>query len=664
MTKAITIILALLYSTISFSQTISVSSFRLLDSDLTANTTGTIEKDQNGEVSALIKVVTTQTGFTFDCGSMGIVKTLQKPSEIWVYVPRGIKKMTISHPQLGLLRDYYFNIPIESARTYELVLITGEVQTLVKESARSQYLVIKVNPSNAVVELDNEILPTSNGIAQKFLKFGTYEYRVQAQNYHPSAGKVTIDNPKEKKILSIDLQPAFGWLDIKNTSELEGALVYIDNSFVGSVPLKSDNLASGTHNIKVAKPLYLAYEGTIEIHDNETTTIAPNLEPDFSVVTLNVDSDADIYINEEHKGKGTWTGKLGSGTYLFEAKKENHRTTTINRDISSSVKEQVIQLEAPIPIYGELNITSTPTMSDVIIDGKEYGQTPLYIPEFLIGHHNYIIKHEGYRDYSGQFELNDNKKVTVNAELNINKTVSMNIQCSTKEASLYIDGEYKGEVGQTVELAIGSHRIVVKPYRANNDLINYDKIVTITGNDKELFINLDKYVGVSFHCDLSNPFFIIDGNLVDKDEHGLIKLTPGKHEVVVRHVGLDELRKDLDIDFSNKDFFISFMDRDIIPQSIAKEKGYVDKSNQYDNKKTGYNFVNVSFSCDQPRPFYIIDGNLMDRNSNGVYKLREGSHEIVVRHEGYNELRKTIIVNNSNKKFNVSFRNRDVMPRQ
>ena len=175
---------------------------------------------------------------------------------------------------------------------------------------------------------------------------------------------------------------------------------------------------------------------------------------------------------------------------------------------------------------------------------------------------------------------------------------------------------------------------------------------------------MDKYVGVSFHCDLSNPFFIIDGNLVDKDEHGLIKLTPGKHEVVVRHVGLDELRKDLDIDFSNKDFFISFMDRDIIPQSIAKEKGYVDKSNQYDNKKTGYNFVNVSFSCDQPRPFYIIDGNLMDRNSNGVYKLREGSHEIVVRHEGYNELRKTIIVNNSNKKFNVSFRNRDVMPRQ
>lgn len=42
---------------------IGVSKFRLLETDLTANTSGTTEKDQNGETSALIKVVTTQTGF-------------------------------------------------------------------------------------------------------------------------------------------------------------------------------------------------------------------------------------------------------------------------------------------------------------------------------------------------------------------------------------------------------------------------------------------------------------------------------------------------------------------------------------------------------------------------------------------------------------------------
>ena len=92
------IILSILLSFICdvvFSQSISVGSFKLLESDLTANTAGTMEQDQNGETAALIKVVTTQTGFTFDGGSLGIVKTKQTPGEVWIYVPRGSKKITI-----------------------------------------------------------------------------------------------------------------------------------------------------------------------------------------------------------------------------------------------------------------------------------------------------------------------------------------------------------------------------------------------------------------------------------------------------------------------------------------------------------------------------------------------------------------------------------------
>ena len=66
-------------------QNISVSSFKLIENDLTANTTGTMESDQNGETAALIKVVTSETGFSFDGGMVGIVKTKQEVGEIWVY---------------------------------------------------------------------------------------------------------------------------------------------------------------------------------------------------------------------------------------------------------------------------------------------------------------------------------------------------------------------------------------------------------------------------------------------------------------------------------------------------------------------------------------------------------------------------------------------------
>ena len=263
------IILLLFFFNITvFGQNLSISSFKLLDTDLTANTAGTMEQDQNGETAALIKVVTTQTGFTFDGGALGIVKTVQKPSEIWVYVPRGLKKITISHPQLGMLRDYYLNIPIEAARTYEMILVAGEVQTIVKQARTSQYVVFQLTPPDAVVELNGELLKTEGGVASKMMKFGTYNYRVQAPDYLLEAGSVTIDDPNNKKVVNI------------------------------------------------------------------------SLKPNFAKVTINVDNNAEIWVNGERKGVGSWSGNLGAGTYELEAKKQGHRSTTPDSDLWRSRHQQ------------------------------------------------------------------------------------------------------------------------------------------------------------------------------------------------------------------------------------------------------------------------------------------------------------------------------------
>lgn len=78
---------AVLLALPALSQQISVESFTPLENDLTANTAGTMKKDQNGKTCALIKVVTSEKGFNFDVGILGVVATEQKVGEIWVYVP-------------------------------------------------------------------------------------------------------------------------------------------------------------------------------------------------------------------------------------------------------------------------------------------------------------------------------------------------------------------------------------------------------------------------------------------------------------------------------------------------------------------------------------------------------------------------------------------------
>ncbi|MBR5240908.1 MAG: SUMF1/EgtB/PvdO family nonheme iron enzyme, partial [Muribaculaceae bacterium] len=109
-------------STSSLKQ-LEVISFELLPNDLTAHLLGTKRVDYNGEDAALIKIETTVKGLYFDGGMIGLVGDPEyKTGEIWLYVPGRAKKITIKHPTLGVIRDYYYPTPIQSGKTYRMKL--------------------------------------------------------------------------------------------------------------------------------------------------------------------------------------------------------------------------------------------------------------------------------------------------------------------------------------------------------------------------------------------------------------------------------------------------------------------------------------------------------------------------------------------------------------
>ena len=99
-----------------WAQKFSVASFRPLPNDVSAfiNTV----KDLNDEDCGLIKVQASDD-FVFST-PLGIVKRIDNVGEIWLYLPRGTKKITIKHAEWGVLRDYALPSRIESHMTYEL----------------------------------------------------------------------------------------------------------------------------------------------------------------------------------------------------------------------------------------------------------------------------------------------------------------------------------------------------------------------------------------------------------------------------------------------------------------------------------------------------------------------------------------------------------------
>ena len=267
----------------AWAQGISVTSFKPLPDDLTANIAGSMEKDQNGEVAALIKVVTTQTGFTFEGGMAGIVKTKQEAGEIWVYVPHGIQKITIKHPQLGVLRNYYFPCAIDAARTYEMILASGEVRTVVTQDAGGSYLVISLQPKTAVVYIDDQLQENDgSGEMMKALTYGEHQYRVEANGYMPEAGIVTIG--KEKKVLNIKLQSALATLTVNSTTP--GTQIVVNEQVKGSGNWSS-NLTPGMYIIEGRLDSHRSQKMSVTLGKQEQKAITiPALEPMYGMLDV------------------------------------------------------------------------------------------------------------------------------------------------------------------------------------------------------------------------------------------------------------------------------------------------------------------------------------------------------------------------------------------
>ncbi len=333
-------------SSFACAQNIGVSSFRLLERDLTATIEGTTELDQNGDKAALIKVVTTQTGFEFDCGILGVVKTVQKTGEIWLYVPRGVKRVTVKHPQLGVLRDYEFGVPIEGARTYEMVLTTQQVFVNRYDDSRKQDLRIKVVPAGAVLTLNGmNIDLDSKGEVTQNLSFGTYTYKVMAEGYYPKEGQVEInDSVNAQSLVVDDLRPVMGKLSVHVNPM--GATVMVDGKAIPSgTALDPYSLQIGTHRLLVKCDGYKPEDREVVIEQDRTTDVQVTLSQLAVFSFTSKPSGAMVFVDGERLSSTPCSKEMKTGTYEVTATKVGYKDFRQKMVLSSSSPDVNIVLK-------------------------------------------------------------------------------------------------------------------------------------------------------------------------------------------------------------------------------------------------------------------------------------------------------------------------------
>ena len=84
-----------------------------------------VRLDADGRPCALLRMETSRDGWTFDAGLCGIVDVARGDGEVLVWVPACARAITVSHPRLGVLRDWAFPVTLEGGRTYSMTLDTA-----------------------------------------------------------------------------------------------------------------------------------------------------------------------------------------------------------------------------------------------------------------------------------------------------------------------------------------------------------------------------------------------------------------------------------------------------------------------------------------------------------------------------------------------------------
>ena len=311
------------------------------------------------------------------------------------------------HPEFGYSNEV--NINLEPNKEYYLEASLNQTFSIIIDS----------NTAGADVYLDNIFKGTTDSNFRCTIKnvlIGPHSLKlVYSGLTREQKIEVNSDNISFRQDVNIAApDPQFVVFSVKP----KNAVVIIENKHYtlqnGVMRLV---LERGTYNYTITAIGYHPYSDTFTV-EGEKITKQIELTADSAEVVITAPDNAEIWINDEKKGSGLWRGTLASGTYIFEARKEGHKSSAISKQITSTEAVQEYSLPAPTPIYGSIIIDGTPLMANVTLDDKLVGQTPIKLSNVLVGKHTLSISMEEYETEIQTIVVNNGETITINTSLN------------------------------------------------------------------------------------------------------------------------------------------------------------------------------------------------------------------------------------------------------
>lgn len=407
--------------------------------------------DVNNQPMALIKISTENINaqerkyITFKGNLATDFNIRYESSEIYLYLSTSATFIEIHHPDYGKTE---FSLPykLDDFGGYEMVL--SYIPIISPAIKQKYHLIVSADQPNALIYIDDEPIDVKEA-SRLFDEGTTHFWKIECDLYHTETGTLTLN---ERTVISKELRPNFGYIDV--TTSPKQAKVFVDGKYIGLSPIKTDKLRSGSYNVKVMKDMYKMEEHTYVVNDGQVTSADINMTNNSVEVTINTDAESDIYIDEEYKAKGRWTGMLSEGSHIFEARKTDHRTNKQNVELVLG-EHKIFTLDAPVPLCGSCEINTSPMGAEIYIDGINYGQTPNYINQLIVGKHELKLEKFGYVVIAKTITIADGKMLSIDEKLETDKEVvipsEQSYDMSYDETSSISEDNQQYDVSKSVE---------------------------------------------------------------------------------------------------------------------------------------------------------------------------------------------------------------------
>ena len=318
------VLMGAMVSFASFAQKISVESFSLAATDISAQTQP--RKDLNDEPCALVKVQF--VGDILDVEGNVIKPLVKKGNETWAYMTHGSQQMKVlTKDYLPIMVDFsnYGISQVEKNKTYVLVLIkpVGSAESV---DAGGNFYALSVQPKNAMLTIDGVLQPSSSdGEYSAMLPYGTHTYKVEAGGYISKSGTFEVSSGDMTPI-NVSLLSAMASVSI--TCPTPAVSLYVDKKAVGNSPW-SGSLKEGMHLLEARKSGYrsqqktiqLAQQQELEVTFGELVAIQGNLSVNYKPF------GADVYVDGKKLGQSprVFNGLL-VGNHQVEVRKDGYAT--------------------------------------------------------------------------------------------------------------------------------------------------------------------------------------------------------------------------------------------------------------------------------------------------------------------------------------------------